>query len=309
MERVTRVLLEAKKIDDETRRKLTAWLQCHPSRISTFVLNEHQLMIHGFNSKRKTFEEISKISSQENRLTARICDIIAKKKSNLCVAVDFESGDQVLKMASLLAPYICILKIHVDILTDFSIKDFVEPLNRLAQEQEFVIFEDRKFADIGNVVRLQYSKGIHQINAWADLVTVHVIPGPDVVSGLKTAMTSHDSRGCLLIGELSSKGQLLGKSCVEAAFNSANENPDFVVGFICQNRITNDPRFLHLTPGVSNASKGDSFGQQYRSPTEAILGGADVIICGRGITGSEDPAEEAKKVAKEAYEAYMSLTE
>jgi orotidine-5'-phosphate decarboxylase len=308
MDRVTRVLLEAGKIDDETRVKLTAWLELHPSRISNFALNEHQLVIHG--SKRKTFAEICQLC-HENSLTARICDIISRKKSNLCVAVDFESRDQVLEKATLVAPYICILKIHVDIMSDFSFSDFILPLKELAQKHDFVILEDRKFADIGNVVKFQYSKGIHRINEWADLVTSHVVPGPDVVSGLKTTIKGivEEPRGCLLIGELSSKGQLLGKSSAEAAFNSANENADFVVGFISQNRITNDPRFLHFTPGVSSSWKGDSLGQQYRTPTEAIRSGADVIICGRSIFSCENPGEEAQRVGKEAYEAFMSLTQ
>ena len=39
-----------------------------------------------------------------------------------------------------------------------------------------------------------------------------------------------------------------------------------------------------LTPGIVLESKGDSMGQQYRTPREAVLNsGCDVIIVGRGI--------------------------
>ena len=309
MDQVTQVLVVSAKIDEETKDRLTSWLLSHPSRISKFAFNEYRLMTSGLKN-RKTFQDRAKIS-QENRLTARICDIISRKRSNLCVALDLESGEEVLKMASLLAPFICILKLHVDVLTDFSLQDFVHPLQRLSQEHDFVIFEDRKFADIGNTVKLQYEKGIHRINQWADLVTCHVISGPDTVTALKNSVKESnisDPRGCLLIAELSSQQQLLGKTCIEAAFNVADKNPDFVVGFVCQNRITDDPRLLHFTPGVSMISKGDSLGQQYRSPLEAISSGADVVICGRSITSSENPAEEADKIRKEAFDAYMTFT-
>src|ERR1700712_3141701 len=121
MTSVTEILVEAGKIDGERRGRLTSWLQSHPSRISKFALNEHDLVTRGVRT-RMTFEERAKLAHQ-NRLTERICDIISRKRSNLCLAVDFESGHQVLDMASLLAPFICILKLHVDIMTDFSVKD------------------------------------------------------------------------------------------------------------------------------------------------------------------------------------------
>jgi len=43
----------------------------------------------------------------------------------------------------------------------------------------------RKFADIGNTVKLQYTKGLFQIAQWADLVTVHVLPGEGIVQALE----------------------------------------------------------------------------------------------------------------------------
>jgi orotidine-5'-phosphate decarboxylase len=40
------------------------------------------------------------------------------------------------------------LQTHVDIISDFS-EEFIAELTRLSKELDFVIFEDRKFADIG----------------------------------------------------------------------------------------------------------------------------------------------------------------
>ncbi|CAF4281561.1 unnamed protein product, partial [Rotaria magnacalcarata] len=75
------------------------------------------------------------------------------------------------------------------------------------------------FADIGNTVKLQYTKGLFRIVEWADLVTVHVLPGECIVQGLEQAAQSiNEPRGCLLIAQMSSKG----------AFT---DNDDYVKGF------------------------------------------------------------------------------
>ena len=34
-----------------------------------------------------------------------------------------------------------------------------------------------------------------------------------------------------------------------ATVKLAEENKDFVIGFICQNKLSEDPQMLHLTPG------------------------------------------------------------
>ena len=70
-----------------------------------------------------------------------------------------------------------------------------------------VFFFSRKFADIGNTVKHQYSSGVYHIADWAHVVNAHTVPGSGVVKGLRE-VGGPKNRACLLIGQMSSAGNL-----------------------------------------------------------------------------------------------------
>ncbi|MFN7096437.1 MAG: orotidine-5'-phosphate decarboxylase [Gammaproteobacteria bacterium] len=236
-------------------------------------------------------------------LAKQLLSLMAIKKTNLALAADVTTSDQLLTLADKLGPEICVLKTHIDILDDFSIP-MVKELQYLAKQHQFLIFEDRKFADIGNAVKHQYQDGLYKIVKWADIVNAHGIPDSGVVAGLKEVGIPYQ-RGCLLIAQMSGSNTLFTEQYTEATIKMAQEHPDFVIGFIAQQRLIDVPDFIYMTPGVNLAQTGDKLGQTYIDPNTAICkNGSDIIIVGRAITQAEDPVKMAQVFRHAGWDAY-----
>ena len=90
-----------------------------------------------------------------NPLAIKLLKLMSDKKTNLALSADVTCKKKLLELANILGPYICILKTHIDIIEDFD-AELITRLQNLAVQHNFLLFEDRKFADIGNTVRLQY---------------------------------------------------------------------------------------------------------------------------------------------------------
>ncbi|XP_068714452.1 uridine 5'-monophosphate synthase-like [Montipora foliosa] len=297
---VIELLCRKGKVDPEMAEKVRKFLSANKFQPSSLTRKEPEKP-----GSKLSFEERAIIATHP--LTKRLFQIISEKKSNLAVSVDFTTSGEVLSLVEKVGPHVCIVKTHVDILEDFT-PSFTQSLQQLAEKHNFVIFEDRKFADIGNTVKNQFSKGLYHIADWADLVNAHAIPGDGVVKGLKE-MGTPLGRACLLIAEMSSAGSLATGEYTTRVVEMAKNHKDFVVGFISQSCLLDDPQFVHMTPGVQLRTGGDALGQQYLTPTEVIINkGSDVVIVGRGIYQAADPLKAAVDFKEAAYNAYMKRT-
>lgn len=244
-----------------------------------------------------------RIKLTQNPTAQRLFEVIAEKESNLSVAADLTEANDLIRLVEQVGDSICVLKTHIDIVTNFS-EDLVVALDDLRKKHKFLIFEDRKFADIGNTVKLQYSQGVYKMVDWADIVNAHVVPGPGIIEGLREVGLPK-GRALLLLAEMSAEGNLATGEYTQTAIEWAKHYNDFVIGFIGMKRLVPDPEFITMTPGVQFEAKGDNLKQQYVTPEAAIAGGSDIIIVGRGIYQASDPAAEAKRYRQAGWDAYL----
>jgi len=235
-----------------------------------------------------------------------LLQLMEAKQSNLCLSADVDSWARLLQLADTIGPHIVLIKTHADSLQDYTPEN-VHKLQELAKKHRFYIFEDRKFADIGNTVVSQYRAGPFCISSWADVVTVHAVPGPGVLAGLDSGKQRGD-QACLVIAQMSCKDNLATDAYTTAAVGMGETMPSYCCGYICTRAVSATPGMLHVTPGVKLHTKGDWLGQQYVTPYGAVTAGADVIVVGRGITEAADPVAEAELYKKEAYQAYLHRT-
>jgi len=250
-----------------------------------------------------TFSERAALTN--NPVAKRLFKIMETKKTNLCFSADVKTLEEVKQLADLTGPYICMLKTHVDIYPDYS-EVGIKQLKEIAKKHNFLVFEDRKFADIGNTMFHQFSGGVYKISSWADITNAHTLPGSGIIDGFKKVIKeTKSSCGLLLLAEMSSKGNLITKEYTQETIKMAENNLDSVLGFICQKKLSDKPGLIHMTPGVNLKSKGDALGQQYNTP-EIVVGekGTDLIIVGRGIYRDSDPCGSAQRYSQSAWNAY-----
>jgi len=129
------------------------------------------------------FEEKTRLSYQEkfehaqHSVSKKLLEIALAKESNLIASADVTTTQELLDLAEKVGPHVIALKTHIDIISDFGYEKTITPLKALAAKHNFLLMEDRKFADIGNTQELQFTSGVFKITDWADFVTSQVIGG------------------------------------------------------------------------------------------------------------------------------------
>lgn len=252
---------------------------------------------------------ISRAKFAKNPIAKKLFQIMTQKQTNLCLAADVTKMEELLNLAEQTGPYICVLKTHMDIIKEFQ-PILLQKLKSIAKLHNFLLFEDRKFADIGKICELQYSEGLHEISSWANIVTAHSLTGKGVLDAIKQS-SGLEERGVFLLAETSASGSLIDENYTKHTLELAEQYEDLITGIVCQNPLfQHNLGFIQLTPGVQLDIAKDNLGQQYNSPECVIIEkGADVAVVGRGITQSTNPAVCAEKYKTILWEAYLKRIE
>ena len=268
---------------------------------------EQVAAIHDFLARKQVKFEEGKRLSYEQKLEVvkhptakKLLQTAINKKSNLIVSADVLTTSELLNLVEKVGPHIAALKTHIDIIKDFDHDKTILPLVDLARKHNFLLMEDRKFADIGSTQELQFSKGVYQISKWADMVTSHLIAG-------KKSLECFKNVGVISILGMSSEGTLTDAHYQEEGLKIVEEQPN-IMGCVAQRKINKE--MLLFTPGVSLEQVGDDKGQQYNTPDHVFHNlHTDFIIVGRGVYQAEDAEKSSKNYREIGWEAYEKSLE
>ncbi|KAK4155044.1 OMPdecase-domain-containing protein [Chaetomidium leptoderma] len=130
-------------------------------------------------------------------LTRYLFRLIDLKASNLCLSADVTTARELLTLANKVGPSIVVLKTHYDLISGWDYNPQTgtgAKLAALARKHGFLIFEDRKFVDIGKTVQMQYTAGTARIIEWAHITNANIDAGKDMVRAMAEAAAKWKER-------------------------------------------------------------------------------------------------------------------
>ncbi|KAK4233859.1 OMPdecase-domain-containing protein [Achaetomium macrosporum] len=130
-------------------------------------------------------------------LTRYLFRLMDLKASNLCLSADVTTARELLTLADKVGPSIVVLKTHYDLISGWDYNPHTgtgAKLAALARKHGFLIFEDRKFVDIGKTVQMQYTAGTARIIEWAHITNANIDAGKDMVRAMAEAAAQWKQR-------------------------------------------------------------------------------------------------------------------
>ena len=229
----------------------------------------------------------------------------------LAVALDFPDQGPALALARRLLGKVAWVKVGLELF--IAAPGVIAALRDMGHE----VFADLKLHDIPNTVAGAVTSAAR---AGASLLTVHVSGGPAM---LRAAVEAAEAVGPRLLGvtvltslnqaalaEVGVAGRLVDQVLRLAALAAAAGLEGVVASAheAARLRAVYAPPFLLVTPGVRPTwDTGSQDQARVRTPRQAILAGADLVVVGRPITAAKDPVEAAERIGGELLDALSEL--
>ena len=220
----------------------------------------------------------------------------------ILVALDVDSAEHAESLARSVSPYVGGFKVGLQLI----MAEGPEVVGRIARLGK-PVFADLKLHDIPNTVRSAATAIAEQGARW---VTVHASGGQEMieaaVEGLQvgsshdvgvlgvTVLTSMDDSDLASVGVTADVSEQVGR--LSEISSSAGAD-----GVICSpNEVlvvkAVDNRLLAVTPGIRSATNEPDDQKRVNTPAEAMRLGADLLVIGRSITATGNPAEAAEAI-------------
>lgn len=231
--------------------------------------------------------------SKTNNITKKLMKIMIEKKTNLCFSADIIDIKKLIEIVGKIGKHICLLKIHYDIIDNFNEKVGLL-LKKMAEKLNFLIFEDRKYNDIGNTFNKQIENKKYNFKKWCDIISIKSLND-------RFYKFNNIDLGIIIISDMSNEINNYFLDDIIHEYNNfkiknINENSKDIVGIVTQKNNINNPSLLYFTPGVRINHENDvNNDQKYRTVEQALVqDNCDVIIVGSGIYESKDVEKTAE---------------
>ena len=190
-------------------------------------------------------------------------------------AADVTSMKELFTQLDYYGSKIGILKLHIDTFKDFSLENLLK-LQEYKEKYKLLIWEDRKFGDIGNIMIKQIKHSAYCYEDWVDMFSIHGITGFESINAV---IDSNLKFKWILVGQLSSSENLITTEYTERCKEIYKQNVN-IIGMVCQEYL--GPEFIHIVPGISKHVEGDNQGQKYSTVVDKSF--ADFFVVGRSIS-------------------------
>ncbi|MDH5421561.1 MAG: orotidine-5'-phosphate decarboxylase [Acidimicrobiia bacterium] len=223
--------------------------------------------------------------------------------SPILVALDLESAEEAIRLATDLEPVVGGFKIGLELLMGPG-PGTIGALVRLGKP----VFVDAKLHDIPNTVR----RASRQIGrAGARWLTVHASGGADQLEAAAEGLAEGAGVGeagilavtvltSLTDGDLAQTGVTgtAGKQSARLAKLASSHGAEGVICSVKELGVIAEvaPSLVRVTPGIRPAGVGADDQKRVSTPEDAYARGADWLVIGRAITRADDPRASAELI-------------
>jgi orotidine-5'-phosphate decarboxylase len=223
-------------------------------------------------------------------------------KAPIAVAIDAPDLETAKTWVKEVSPYVSTLKIGLETY----LRDGKKSIEQIKEISNCDLFLDLKLHDIPATVA-GACRSVADLNP--KYLTVHASGGSEMINEAAktlpntlivavTILTSIDEKNLLEIGFKNSSKESavnLAKLAVAAGARAIVCSPQEVAEI----RKNVDSSIVLITPGIRPQGSSSNDQQRIATPQEALLNGANLLVIGRPITGSDNVGEAAKRISEE----------
>lgn len=251
------------------------------------------------------------VSSPFNR---KLLNIINEKHTSLCLSLDVNSWKLGKTILEKCAPYICMVKLHLDLIKDWN-SESTDEILKLAETHKFLILEDCKLDDTPVIIERKVYDGTHQFGNWVDAITINTLnfkANNEILS--RSNRKKRDNKQDLVVipvGQYNVIDSLVDKNYSQNLLNILNNEKDdrFRCHTIIQQTLYKTENYLlRMTPGVVEVEDDLKFlgtNLKYRTIEDAMLRDRNhVVIIGSNILEDDNFEEKCKNCSLKTWEYF-----